>query len=251
MRSSSSPHGLTGSMTLTVPPTSEETQSSEPSLLNTAKRGLAPTSTLATISWVFASMKCAMLLVSEVQITNLPSGLTAIPSGSTPTWMLAVLRARFHIDDRDGVIVLVGDVEKLAAWTEGEELRIGTGWQIAGDFLGLRVDDLDRVVVASRNDYRFAILGYGDAARALANLDGLDHLQLVRVDDADCVALLVRNISFVGAGRMAVTASTTVAARTKAVPRPGTPASPCPSPHGRGDLCIRGIHASPPPRGRR
>ena len=30
-------------------------------------------------------MKCAMLVVSEVPTTILPSGLTAMPSGSTPT----------------------------------------------------------------------------------------------------------------------------------------------------------------------
>ena len=63
-----------GSMTLTVPPTSEETQSSEPSRLNSAKRGRASTSTLATIRRVSISMKCAMLVVSDVFNQDLAVG---------------------------------------------------------------------------------------------------------------------------------------------------------------------------------
>src|ERR1700704_1990785 len=83
-----------GSMIETVPPISEETHNSEPSRLNSAKRGRASTSTLATIWRVAVSMKCAMLVVSEVLIKILPSGLMAMPSGSTPTWM-SPTRARF------------------------------------------------------------------------------------------------------------------------------------------------------------
>ena len=76
-----------GSMIETVPPISEDTHSSEPSCLNSAKRGRASTSTLATIWRVAVSMKCAMLVVSDVLIRILPSGLIVMPSGSTPTWM--------------------------------------------------------------------------------------------------------------------------------------------------------------------
>src|SRR6266481_5125093 len=83
-----------GSMTDTVPPISEDTHSSEPSRLNSAKRGRASTSTLATIWRVAVSMKCAMLVVSEVLIRIFPSGLMAMPSGSTPTWM-SPTRTRF------------------------------------------------------------------------------------------------------------------------------------------------------------
>ena len=39
-------------------------------------------------------MKCAMLVVSDVLIRILPSGLMVMPSGSTPTWM-SPRRARF------------------------------------------------------------------------------------------------------------------------------------------------------------
>ena len=77
---------LTGSMTLTVPPISEETHSSEPSLLNCAKRGRWSTSTLAMTSRDTVSMKCAMLVVSDVLTSTFPSGLSPMPSGSTPTW---------------------------------------------------------------------------------------------------------------------------------------------------------------------
>src|SRR5262245_36592062 len=76
---------LAGSMMLRVPPTSDETQTSEPSRLNSAKRGRESTSTLATIWRVAVSMKCAMLVVSDVLTRILPSGLMPMPSGSTPT----------------------------------------------------------------------------------------------------------------------------------------------------------------------
>ena len=76
---------LTGSMMETVPPTSEETHNSEPSRLNSAKRGRESTRTFATIWRVSVSMKWAMLVVSDVLIRILPSGLIAMPSGSTPT----------------------------------------------------------------------------------------------------------------------------------------------------------------------
>src|SRR6185436_15499439 len=51
---------LTGSITETVPPISDDTHTSELSRLNSAKRGRASTSTLATIWRVAVSMKCAM-----------------------------------------------------------------------------------------------------------------------------------------------------------------------------------------------
>ncbi len=38
------------------------------------------------------SMKCAMLVVSDVLTSSLPSGLTPIPSGSTPTGISPVIR---------------------------------------------------------------------------------------------------------------------------------------------------------------
>ena len=68
-----------------MPPTSALTQTCDPSGVNSAKRGRVSTSTLLVTSWLSVSMKCAMLVVSEVLTMVLPSGLTAMPSGSTPT----------------------------------------------------------------------------------------------------------------------------------------------------------------------
>ena len=59
------------------------TQTSDPSGLNCANRGRVSTNTLEVISWVSVSMKWAMLVVSDVATTVLPSGLTPMPSGST------------------------------------------------------------------------------------------------------------------------------------------------------------------------
>ena len=84
------------SITLTVPPISAETQTSASSLVHSAKRGRWSTRTLSVISCVSVSMKCAMLVVSDVLTTHLPSWLTPMPSGSTPTgisdsiWPLAM-----------------------------------------------------------------------------------------------------------------------------------------------------------------
>ena len=77
------------SMTETVPPISALTQTSEPSGLNSAKRGRESTSTLSVISCVVVSMKCAMFVVSDVLTMVLPSGLMPMPSGSTPTGISA------------------------------------------------------------------------------------------------------------------------------------------------------------------
>src|SRR3954453_12680872 len=85
---------LTGSITDTVPPISDDTHNSLPSRLNSAKRGRESTSTLATTWRVAVSMKCAMLVVSDVLIRILPSGLTVMPLGSTPTW-ISPSRVRF------------------------------------------------------------------------------------------------------------------------------------------------------------
>src|SRR5271165_997473 len=76
---------FTGSITETLPPTSDDTQSSEPSGLNSAKRGRDGTRMLATTLRFGQSTRCVMLVVSEVLTTIVPSGLTATPSGSTPT----------------------------------------------------------------------------------------------------------------------------------------------------------------------
>ncbi len=72
-----------------VPPTSDDTQTSLPSGVNFASRGRVSTSTLATIFSLALSMTCAMLVDSEVATVYLESGLTPMPSGSTPTGISA------------------------------------------------------------------------------------------------------------------------------------------------------------------
>src|ERR1700722_17823281 len=188
------PARLTGSMTLTVPPISDDTHSSEPSLLNCANRGRWSTSTLATTSCEPVSMKWAMLVVSEVLTRNFPSGLSPVLYRAEPG-------APFDIDDRDGVVILVGDVENPARRVLDEELRIGARRQRVDDLVRLGVDHLDGVVVADRDQHVFLIFGQRDAARPLANFDGFDDLASGRVDDGNRVAFLVRHIGRVG-GRL-------------------------------------------------
>ena len=74
-----------GSITVTLPPISALTQTCDPSGVNSATRGRLSTSTLSMIAWLAVSMKCAILVVSEVATSRLPSGLMPSPSGSTPT----------------------------------------------------------------------------------------------------------------------------------------------------------------------
>ena len=82
-------------------------------------------------------MKCAMFVVSDVLTMVLPSGLMPIPSGSTPTGISATTLLALEVDHGDQIVVLIGDVERLAVRREHEELRIGTGWQRADDLAAL------------------------------------------------------------------------------------------------------------------
>src|SRR3974377_1107101 len=89
---------------------------------------------------------------------------------------LAFLPARVDVDNGDGIVILVRDIEELASGIQGEEFGVGPGWEVASHLLRLGIDDLDGVVVASRDDYILAVLRHHDAARALANFDGLRNL---------------------------------------------------------------------------
>ncbi len=57
--------------------------------MNSATRGRVSTSTFDNTFCVLVSMKCAMLVCSDVFTTRLPSGETPMPSGSTPTGISA------------------------------------------------------------------------------------------------------------------------------------------------------------------
>ena len=84
-----------GSITLTVPPISAETQTSLSSGVNIATLGLASTKTFSTISKVSALIKWAMLVVSEVLTKIFPLFVSPIPSGSTPTGISSIIILSF------------------------------------------------------------------------------------------------------------------------------------------------------------
>jgi hypothetical protein len=56
------------------------------------------------------------------------------------------------------------------------------------------VDDLYRVVISDRDENGLPVLGQFDAARSLTDLDRVHDGEFVGIDDADGVALLVRDI---------------------------------------------------------
>ncbi len=146
-------------MIATVPPISEETQNSEASCLNWAKRGRESTSTLATIWRVVVSMKCAMLVVSEVLIRILPSGLIvhAFRARRRPgRRRCAPASSRSMIGDR--VVVLVGDIEHSCRRHPAvNNSGSGPEGRRVNDLPGRGVDHLDGVVVADRDHHEFAV----------------------------------------------------------------------------------------------
>src|SRR5262249_20274462 len=109
-------------------------------------------------------------------------------------------RAPWNVDDRHRVVVLIGDVKELAVMSRGEKFRIRAGRKRAGDCIGVRVDQLYRVVVAARDHDVFLILGVGDAARPLTYLDRLGHFPAIGVDFRNSIALFVGNIRGEGFG---------------------------------------------------
>src|SRR5262249_26455812 len=106
-----------------------------------------------------------------------------------------------HIDDRDGVVVLVGHVQDLAGRILRKELGIGTRWQRADNLMVAGVDDLDSIVVTDCDQNKPSILAHFNAAGSLADLDGLYHRELVGVDYGYGVAFLVRDVGGKGARR--------------------------------------------------
>ena len=76
-------------------------------------------------------MKCAMLVVSDVLTTILPSGLTAMPSGSTPTGIsLTTLRVAMSIAVSSASFSLATKTS-LAVRADAQLLGIGAGRQFA------------------------------------------------------------------------------------------------------------------------
>ena len=123
-----------------------------------------------------------------------PSLLTATPSGSTPTGISVIALLGFEIDRRQQRVVLVGDEGELAVGAQPHLLGIGAGGQFADPLQGLGVENGDGVVVAEADVEQLLVLRQRDAARPLADLDGLDGGELVEIDDGDRIALLVGDV---------------------------------------------------------
>src|SRR5512144_454863 len=107
---------------------------------------------------------------------------------------LAETGALFDVDDRYRVVVFVGDVEDLAVGIQGEQLGVGAGRQGVDDLLLRNVDHLNAVVVADGDEHELAVPRELDAARPLADLDGLGDGPTLRIDDGYRVTLLVGHI---------------------------------------------------------
>jgi hypothetical protein len=97
------------------------------------------------------------------------------------------------VDHRDHVVVLVGDVDRLVVGRQDEQLGIGAGRQVVQDRAARRVHHLDRVVVGGADVEIAPVAAQRDAARPVADRHRLEQLERGAVDDADRVALLVRD----------------------------------------------------------
>ena len=113
---------------------------------------------------------------------------------------LAEAGALLDVDDRHRVVVFVGDVEDLAVSIEGEQFGVRAGGQGIDHLLLRNVDDLNAVVVADGHEHKLSVPRELDAARPLADLDGLGDGPTVRIDHRYGVALLVGDIGDEGRG---------------------------------------------------
>ena len=135
-----------------------------------------------------------MLVVSEVLTTIEPSGLTATPSGSTPTGnSLTTLRVAMSIAVRSASFSLATKTSFPSGLTRncsgsGPDGSSPTSFKVLVSMIG------DRIVVAEANEHERVVLGQRNAARPLADLDRARDLELVEVDDRDRIALLVGDI---------------------------------------------------------
>ena len=121
----------------------------------------------------------------------LPSGLTAMPSGSTPVGISPILRGR-HVDHRDHVVVLVRHVQRVAgrraARTSPDPARRAGRrrssassrsmiWMVSSSLAHTRMYLPSLVSRMPRGRWPTSI--------------GLDRLHLVEIDDADRVVAFV------------------------------------------------------------
>src|SRR5689334_11062770 len=74
-------------------------------------------------------------------------------------------RALFEVDDRDRIVVLIGNVKDLAGGILYEQFRVGAGGQAVDHLLARGINHLNGVVVADRDHHELAVPGELDAAR--------------------------------------------------------------------------------------
>ncbi len=150
---------LAGSMTDTVPPISEDTQSSELSFLysaitrtrvdqhirdNLARLGIDKMRHVGGLGCVdqdlsIRTKRHALWLDADLNVTH--------------------ARAFGDVDDRNGVVILVGDVEDLARGILREQFGVWPGRQTVDHLLRRGVDHLDLVVISHGHQHELAILG--------------------------------------------------------------------------------------------
>ena len=120
---------------------------------------------LATDFLFRQSMRCAMLVVSEVLTTIEPSGLTATPSGSTPTGnSLTTLRVAMSIAVSSASFSLATKTSFPSGLTRNCS-GSGPDGSSPTSFKRLGVDDRDGVVVAEADEHQRIVLA---AARCRA-----------------------------------------------------------------------------------
>src|SRR3954447_5858583 len=110
-------------------------------------------------------------------------------------------RACLDVNDRDRVVGLIRHIKTLPRWIMNERLWVGTGRHLAVDPMRLRIDHLNRVVVARGAQYISLIARDRDATRTLPHLDGARDLPRAGIYDRYGVALFVRDISEIGVRR--------------------------------------------------
>ena len=122
---------------------------------------------LATTFLFRQSMRWAMLVVSEVLTTIEPSGLTATPSGSTPTGNSAHHLAGRSVDGGQSASFFVGDENELPIGAHAQLFRVGPRRQFADLLQGLCINNRNRIVVAETNEHQRVVLAQRYAARPL------------------------------------------------------------------------------------
>ncbi len=112
------------------------------------------------------SIQWTMFVVSEVVTAILPSGLTAMPSGSMPTSIWAAPCASAHRPPWWWPFSSLAMNRVRSSGREGELLRVLARGQVVAHGARIRVDHLHRVGIAGADIERAAVTGEGEPARA-------------------------------------------------------------------------------------